>query len=114
MRENANLRVVSQDFSPMVANGFDPAQYYDSNSSNNNNTSANNVGGDNNGQDQNIPRSPSLRSSGARPTSMIEMRDPNRQQIMHGVGGFLPWKYVLVWFFFFLLQSANTKEDQVL
>ncbi|KAK3774024.1 hypothetical protein RRG08_030106 [Elysia crispata] len=87
MRENANLRVVSQDFSPMIANGFDPAQYYDSNTSNNNNNVSNDVGGDGDGQGQNIPRSPSLRSSGARPTSMIEMRDPNRQQIMQGSPG---------------------------
>ncbi|GFR62381.1 ARF-GTPase-activating protein GIT2 [Elysia marginata] len=90
MRENANLRVVSQDFSPIIANGFDPTQYYDSNSTNNNNNATNNVDGVEDGHGQNMPRSPSLRSSGARPTSMIEMRDPNRQQIMQGSPGSNP------------------------
>lgn len=87
MRENANLRVVSHDFSPMIANGFDPAQYYESNSTSTNNATSSDVGGGADGQGHNNQRSPSLRSSGARPTSMIEMRDPNRQQIMQGSPG---------------------------
>ncbi|CAL1537699.1 unnamed protein product [Lymnaea stagnalis] len=75
MRENANLRVISHDFSSMV-NGLESGDQLDSNHCNNNN-------GDADETDYEIPRSPSLRSSGVRPTSMIEMRDQNR----HGKTG---------------------------
>lgn len=82
MRENANLRVVSQDFSPMF-NGFDTGDQPDDN--NNEDGAYSNQRHLDDARDGSIPRSPSLRSSGTRPTSMIEMRDPNRQQLMQGV-----------------------------
>ncbi|XP_012942897.1 ARF GTPase-activating protein GIT2 isoform X3 [Aplysia californica] len=76
MRENADLRVNSQDFSALVMNGYDATREPG--------TDSNHRGGE--GEEDMPPRSPSLRSSGARPTSMIEMRDSSRQNMQGGQG----------------------------
>ncbi|BFZ18839.1 hypothetical protein BsWGS_21878 [Bradybaena similaris] len=78
MRENAHLRVVSQDFSPMMFNGFDSGDQPD------NNNDEGDQGHSDDVYDNSIPRSPSLRVDGMRPTSMIEMREQNRPPLIHG------------------------------